>query len=47
MDSRCYDGKLELPENEKRISLKGAGLVGTYLAALLLVAVFSGGLAVL
>jgi cobalt/nickel transport system permease protein len=47
MDSRCYDGKLEIPGNETRISLRGAGLVGSYLIALFAVAVFSGGLAIL
>ncbi len=33
MDARCYDGRLELLEDERQISLRGALLVTGYLAA--------------
>jgi energy-coupling factor transporter transmembrane protein EcfT len=44
MDARCYDGELGVPDNEGRLTRRGAAAVGCYLAFAVVLAYAGGGL---
>ncbi|NYT05181.1 MAG: cobalt ECF transporter T component CbiQ [Methanomicrobiales archaeon] len=47
MDSRCYDGRLELPRTDTRLSLRGAACVAAYLAACTLILIVTADIQVI